>query len=88
MTPTNRAASTPTPIHPIHNPWRWVWVSVAMSILLCIVIIVLHAQRHKTLDQMAANLEALRESRIELSDGFLQIMDPHDPAAPAQSPAR
>jgi signal transduction histidine kinase len=59
-----------------------VWVAVALSILICAVISYLHIEQRRALGEAIASLDTIRQARIDLAKGFLQISLSGDPSLP------
>ncbi|NTW01848.1 MAG: hypothetical protein HGA19_11225 [Oscillochloris sp.] len=57
---------------PLHSQ-SLVWSAVAISILICIAISFLHFEQRNTLNQAIISLDTIRQARVDLAEGFLQI---------------
>ncbi|NTV64583.1 MAG: PAS domain-containing protein [Oscillochloris sp.] len=62
--------------------WRWIWAAMVVSIMVCALIAWLHYQQRQVLGQSIATLDAIRQARIDLVEGFTHITLARDPAMP------
>jgi PAS domain S-box-containing protein len=67
------ATNAPRLDHVLLRRRAGIWGAVAMSVVLCIIISWLHLQQHDTLQRTAAAVDTIRQARIDLSQGFLQV---------------
>ncbi len=66
------------PVYPRGSPWLasvrlWTWAAVLASVAVCLAITWLHFEQDRTINRTRQMLENVREARIDLAKGFLNV---------------
>ena len=62
--------------------WRWVWAAMLLSALVCGLISWLYYQQRQTLARSITTLDTIRQARLDLTKGFMQVTLAADPTMP------
>jgi PAS domain S-box-containing protein len=57
----------------LYNSRLWIWCAIILSFLVCAVVALLYCQQRQTVQLSLREREHLRQARIELGKGFLQL---------------
>jgi len=60
----------------------WLWSVVLLSFLVCLMVTWLHVQQKAALSEALANLDNMRQARIDLTKGFLHVTLADTPGSP------